>query len=82
MPRKRVLSEKTLTNGEFKIKINSCVFNLSIDFWSARGAEKLTESSSRLVNQTLSRDFNERIEVANKRSGLYWSPALKLLEEE
>lgn len=27
------------------------------------------ESSSRLVNQTLSRDFNERIEVANKRSG-------------
>lgn len=32
MPIKRVLLEKTLTNGEFKIKINSCVFNLSIDF--------------------------------------------------
>ena len=39
-------------------------------------------SSSRLVSQIVSCDFNERIEVANKRSGLYWSPALKLLEEE
>ena len=43
MPRKRLLSEKTLTNGELKIKINSCVFNLSDDFWSAMGAKKLTE---------------------------------------
>lgn len=51
-------------------------------FGQQEGLKKLTESSSRLVNQTLSRDFNERIEVANKRSGLYWSPALKLLEEE
>ena len=82
MPIKRVLSEKTLTNGEFKIKINSCVFNLSIDFWSAMGKKADRRSSSRLVSQILSRDFNERIEVANKRSGLYWSPALKLLEEE
>ena len=44
MPRKHVLSEKTLTNGELKIKINSCVFNLSIDALSAIGAKKPTES--------------------------------------
>lgn len=44
MPRKRLLSEKTLTNGELKIKINSCVFNLSIDALSAIGAKKLIES--------------------------------------
>ena len=37
MPRKRLLSEKTLTNGELKIKINSCVFNLSGDFWVSYG---------------------------------------------
>lgn len=44
MPRKRLLSEKTLTNGELKIRINSCVFNLSIDALSAIGAKKPTES--------------------------------------
>ena len=44
MPRKRLLSEKTLTNGELKIKITSCVFNLSIDALSAIGAKKPTES--------------------------------------
>ncbi len=44
MPRKRLLSEKTLTNGELKIKINSCVFNLSGDFLTAIGAKKLIES--------------------------------------
>lgn len=78
---KRSLSEKILTNGELKIKINSCVFNLSDDFWSAMGGKKADRrSSSRLVSQIVSRDFNERIEVANKRSG--FRPALKLLEEE
>jgi len=64
------LSEKALTNGELKIKINSCVFNLSGDALSALGTKKADrKSSSRLVTRILSRDFNERIEVANKRSG-------------
>ena len=43
MPRKRLLSEKILTSGEFKIKINSCVFNLSGDFFGQLWAKKLTE---------------------------------------
>ena len=53
MPRKRLLSEKTLTNGELKIKINSCVFNLSGDFWVSYGQKSwqkviLTLSKSNL----------------------------------
>ena len=65
-----------------RLKLIHVFLIFRVSFWSAMGEKADRESSSRLVSQILSRDFNERIEVANKRSGLYWSPALKLLEEE
>ena len=65
-----------------RLKLIHVFLIFRVIFWSVMGKKADRESSSRLVSQILSRDFNERIEVANKRSGLYWSPALKLLEEE
>lgn len=65
-----------------RLKLIHVFLIFRVILWSAMGEKADRESSSRLVSQILSRDFNERIEVANKRSGLYWSPALKLLEEE
>ena len=65
-----------------RLKLIHVFLIFRVIFGSAMGKKADRRSSSRLVSQILSRDFNERIEVANKRSGLYWSPALKLLEEE
>lgn len=65
-----------------RLKLIHVFLIFRVIFWSAMGKKAGRRSSSRLVSQILGRDFNERIEVANKRSGLYWSPALKLLEEE
>ena len=65
-----------------RLKLIHVFLIFRVIFWLAMGKKAGRRSSSRLVSQILSRDFNERIEVANKRSGLYWSPALKLLEEE
>lgn len=65
-----------------RLKLIHVFLIFRVAFGQQEGRKADRESSSRLVSQILSRDFNERIEVANKRSGLYWSPALKLLEEE
>ena len=65
-----------------RLKLIHVFLIFRVIFGQLWGQKADRRSSSRLVNQILSRDFNERIEVANKRSGLYWSPALKLLEEE
>ena len=65
-----------------RLKLIHVFLIFRVIFWSVMGKKADRRSSSRWVSQILRRDFNERIEVANKRSGLYWSPALKLLEEE
>lgn len=63
-----------------RLKLIHVFLIFRVIFWSAMGEKADRESSSRLVSQILSRDFNERIEVANKRSG--FRPAPNLLEEE